>query len=594
MTIRSWPLWLLLAIMVSLPLSAETWYVRQDGGTRYSTRATTGQCDGKADAAYSGSGTNQHCAFKDYRYLWDDQSYNNDAWVIAGGDTVIIRGCASGPNSTAPDCRVGWDAATGPGAGYTWCLGGGGNTTCQNPPIPSGTAAQHTRILGQNYANCGTATTTDRSKLTQIFGGFGIGTPLDLRGAQYVDVECIEITRHSNCIWFGTPAVPSGCAGQTPVADFDSDGVRTDANTHDVLLQDMWIHGHPGRGVKGPIGGVVTALRVDISTNGGAGWDFDDGAATPMGRGALWNFLYSTIEWSGCNQEYPAVDPIPVASCYSQSTGGYGDGVGTPAGTGLSVNIDHSQFLYNTQDGLDLGHVDTGGPYTLNITNSLAYGNSGGTFKWGANETTAVVTNNVAIANCRRMGSPIPGTPSNFNVRLADFCRAQDAIPIDFRQGGTLLFANNTVVTYAPTTFDIACWDASCSNSTLNFFDNIVVGYDNPATYSNGGQVGGPGLFYFQSPIGIINRKNNIYSGIGHGFTCPTGFTGEKCVSPGFVGQPTGNGSAFVESELDNYNFHLASGSAAIGAGITYSSIPTLDYFSVTRLNPPSIGAVEP
>ena len=593
MTNRSGLLWLFLALLVSLPLSAETWYVRQDGGTRYSIRATTGQCDGKGDAPYSGKGVNQHCAFKDYRYLWDDQTYNNDAWVIAGGDTVIIRGCASGPNSTAPDCRVGWDAATGPGAGYTWCLGGG-TTACQNPHIPAGTAAQHTRILGQNYANCGTATTTDRSKLTQIFGGFGVGTPLDLRGAQYVDVECIEITRHSNCIWFGTPAVPSSCPGQNPVADFDSDGVRTDANTHDVLMQDMWIHGHTGRGVKGPIGGVVTCLRCDLAYNGGAGWDFDDGAATPMGPGALWNFLYSTIEWSGCNQEYPAVDPIPVASCYSQSTGGYGDGVGTPAGTGLSANIDHSQFLYNTQDGLDFGHVDTGGPYTLSITNSLAYGNNGGAFKWGPNETTAVFTNNVAIANCRRMGSPIPGTPKDFNVRLGDFCRANDAVPFDFRQGGTTLFANNTIVTYAPTTFDIACWDASCSNSTLNFFDNIVVGYDNPVTYSNGGQVGGPGLFYFQAPIGIVNRKNNLYYGIGHGFACPTGFTGEKCISPGFVGQPTGNGSTFVESELDNYNFHLASESPAISAGLTYSSIPTLDYFSVTRSNPPSIGAVEP
>ncbi len=85
-------LWALSLILVSLPLSGETWYVRHDGGTRYSTRATSGQCDGKADAPYRGKGTNQHCAFSDYRYLWDDQTYNNDAWVIAGGDTVIIRG----------------------------------------------------------------------------------------------------------------------------------------------------------------------------------------------------------------------------------------------------------------------------------------------------------------------------------------------------------------------------------------------------------------------------------------------------------------------------------------------------------------------
>ncbi len=112
--------------------------------------------------------------------------------------------------------------------------------------------------------------------------------------------------------------------------------------------------------------------------------------------------------------------------------------------------------------------------------------------------------------------------------------------------------------------------------------------------YNSGGQVGGPGLFYFQNPIGIFNRSNNIYYGIGHGFTCPTGFTGETCVSPGFVNQPTGNGSTFVPTELDNYNFHLASGSPAGGMGGTYTNLPSLDYFGVTRPNPPSIGAVEP
>jgi hypothetical protein len=576
------------------PGPGTTWYIRPDGGTRYSGNQTQGQCDGQADTAYPGTGTNQHCAFNDFRYMWDDQSFNNDAWVMAGGDTVIIRGCASGPNSTAPTCRIGWDAATGSGAGYTWCLGGG-TTACANPTIPAGTPTQHTRILGQNYASCSTGNTPNKSALTQIIGGFGLWSPLNLMGAQYVDVECLEVTSHASCIWFGSPAIPSSCPGQTPVADYDSDGVRTDVNTRDLLMQDMWIHGHTGRGVKGPIGGTVTCLRCDISTNGAAGWDFDDGNATPMGPNALWNFLYSTIEWSGCNQEYPAVDPIPVASCYSQSTGGYGDGVGTPAGTGLSVNIDHSQFMYNTQDALDLGHVDTGGPYTLSITNSIAYSNNGGTYKIGSNYGTAALLNNVAIADCMRMHYPITGTPNTYNAHLSDFCRANDALPMDFRQGNTALIANNTIISYAPTTFDISCWDPSCSNSTLNMYNNIIIGYDNPALYNAGGQVGGPGLFYYQEPIGNVNRSNNIYYGIRPtAFSCPTGYSAEVCVSPGLVNQPTGNGTTFVPTELDNYNVHLTSGSPAVGVGMTYPNLPALDYFGATRPNPPSIGASEP
>jgi hypothetical protein len=111
-----------------------TWYIRGDGGTRYSTRTTTGQCDGKADVGYSGTGVNQHCAFNDYRFLWDDQSYGNDAWVISGGDTVIIR---NGPY------RVGYDNGTG--SSSTWCFGGGGPYACFSPVLPAGTATQHTR-----------------------------------------------------------------------------------------------------------------------------------------------------------------------------------------------------------------------------------------------------------------------------------------------------------------------------------------------------------------------------------------------------------------------------------------------------------------
>jgi hypothetical protein len=534
---------------------------------------------------------NQHCGFKDYRYLWDDQSYQNNAWVIKGGDTVILR---NGP------WRVGWDAATGTGAGYTWCLGGS-NGGCFNPPIPAGTASQHTRILGENYASCTSGGQTDRTKLTQIFGGYGVGMALNLSGAQFVDVECIEVTRHSQCIWFGSPAYPSACNSSGTLQDYDSDGVHTDVSTHDLLLQDLWIHGHIGRGIKGPIGGVVTAERVDIAYNGGAGWDFDDGNATPMPSGAKWVFNDSTIEWSGCNQEYPITHANPAISCYGQSDGGYGDGVGTPHGTGMSVSINNSQFNYNVQDGLDLGHIDTGGPYTLSITNSYAHGNGGGSFKWGGNFGSSIFTNNVAINDCDRMAYPIAGTPTTFNANLGDFCRAGDAVPFDFRENSTVLFANNTIVGYESTMFDVQCWDApgyggnnnGCGPAVLNFFNNVVVGYDNPATYPLGGQAGGPGLFYMTDPIGTINRSNNIFYGIGHGFTCPTGNANETCVSPKFVGQPTGNGSSFTESELDDYNFTPASGSPLIGAGIKKTGAPTLDYSGATRPNPPSIGAVE-
>jgi hypothetical protein len=366
----------------------------------------------------------------------------------------------------------------------------------------------------------------------------------------------------------------------------------TNTNTHDVLLQDMWIHGFTSRGIIGPIGGTVTATRVDIAYNGAAGWDFDDGNATPNVNGAI-NLSYVTIEWNGCNQAYPGPG---AASCYGQSNGGYGDGIGTPAGTCLTAHVDHSTFRYNTQDGYDMLHNDTGN-CSMSITDSTAYGNNGAQFKWGPNDNPMVFTNNTAIGNCMRLSAPFPGQPSTYNANLADFCRASDGIAFGFRDGSTLLMANNTILSYAPTTFDASCYgtypqtqgQGTCLNSTFTFENNIVVGIDDPNAYSVGDVPGGPGLFYYGSPIGHVIRSNNIYYGIGHNFSCQTGFPNEKCADPLFVSQPVFTG----ESSLDNYNFKPTSGSPAVGAGMFLPSI-TLDYSGVSRPNPPSIGALEP
>ncbi len=554
-----------------------TWYVRSDGGTRYSANAPKGQCDGQADASYAstgGTGVNQHCAFGDYRYLWDDQSYGNNAWVISGGDTVILRG---GP------WRVGYDQ--GKNDHDVWCRGNSNAPYgCVNPPIPAGTAAQHTRILGENYANCGSSTTTNRSMLTQIFGGHGVWNALNLNGAQYVDVECIELTRHSQCTIFGLPSKPAPCHKSYPVDDYDTNGISTDVNTHDVLMQDMWIHGHPSRGIIGPIGGTVTCLRCDIAFNGGAGWDFDDGKSTASVDG-VWNFNYSTIEWNGCNQEYPMVDPIPVVSCYGQSDGGYGDGVGTPTGSGMSANVDHSTFRYNTQDGLDMLHVGTG-QHTLTITNSTSYGTNGAAIKLGSNMQSTVITNHLILANCHRLADPMPGAPNDYNAHLHDFCRASDAVPFNFRQGGNTLIANNTFVTYAPTTFDIGCGDASCSNSTLTFKNNIVLAYKNSQVSDYGGS-NGPGLFYYSGQIGHMIRSNNIYFGVGHNACPPAAGTG-VCTDPLLVNEPIWTG----ESSLDNFDFNITAGSPAKGAGTPIPDL-LLDYTGTAWGSTPSIGAYQ-
>ena len=599
------PFLFILALLTFCQTSfATTWYVRADGGTRYSaSRVANGlsaQCNGKYDAPYSGDGgNNENCAFNDYRSLYDDQAtYGVLQWVIAGGDTVII--------DSTKQWRVGWDGDTSRTSG--WCSGSSsGPYGCFNPTIPAGTAAQPTRILGRNYASCNAGNAPDRTKMTQLFGGHGIYAVLNLDGAQNVQIECLELTRHSSCAVHGSPIFPSDC--HTPTADgglqdYDSDGIITNQQTANILLQDIWDHGHTDRGIIGPIGGLVTANRVDIDTNGEAGWDFDDGSSTPSLNATL-KMTYSTIEWSGCNQEYPAVHAIPVASCYDQNSGGYGDGIGSPAGTGLNVLMDHDIFRYNTQDGEDFGHVDTGN-FTLSITNSASYGNMGGQFKWGPAFSNVTVENNIALANCFRMQAPMTGVPSTYNQHLSTFCRAGDGISFEAFNGNTTTFANNTVVTYSPTTVDFQCATQNgvqnCSGTTFNFTNNIFRGYDNPTTYSYGGQGGGPGLYcgaYCNSstaPIGTLNRLSNSYYGFRGScqanqlsYASKGTATGESCTAPGFQNELP---SFTTEAALDNYSFTLSSGSPLGSAGVPVNGLTT-DFDSNAWKTSPSVGALQ-
>ncbi len=243
------------------PLFGATWYVRPDGGTRYSTNKTQGQCDGKADAPYPGSGVNKHCAFNDVRMLYTDGMYADGksfpawGWVIAGGDTAIIRGSIG----TGVSYRIGLNnTKTYDG----WGLAGDAANSGMPAP-PSGTPTQHTRILGENYASCHSA-----SAKTQLHGGSGAFAVMSLAGASYVDVACLDITDFSAC---GKASQRVGCDSQ----DFAQVGiVLSNTSTHDTLT-DLHIHGLAGSGLYGPTGDGVVMDYIDILGNASSGWNAD-------------------------------------------------------------------------------------------------------------------------------------------------------------------------------------------------------------------------------------------------------------------------------------------------------------------------------
>ena len=76
---------LILFLLFTTSSYAATYYIRPGGGDRT-------QCTGLTDADYPGSGTNQACAWSQFRYSFTTGEYNNFAWAISGGDTIIVRG----------------------------------------------------------------------------------------------------------------------------------------------------------------------------------------------------------------------------------------------------------------------------------------------------------------------------------------------------------------------------------------------------------------------------------------------------------------------------------------------------------------------
>ncbi len=590
------------------PVSYTTWYIRPDGGTRYDANVPSGQCNGKYDAPYPGSGVDQNCAFNDFRYLWDDGTRGNWGWVIAGGDTVVIEGCAASPNQMNPDaphCRIGWDNNQGNSPTNMWCDYApgnyGANFGCYNPPIPAGTASQPTRILGACAVTgtCNSGNTTIRSNLMQLFGGFGDQVVLNLSGTQNVDVEGLEITSHNGkCVQFGIPAYPKSCSNSIPGADdYANNGILTDDHTSNILLQDVYIHGLTASGLTGPIGGPITMRRVFVGFNGFAGWNFDDGNDTPDAAGSSISASYVTMEGNGCDEQYPIVNTkFPAMACYDDVSNGFGDSWSGQDTKLASFTCDHCQQLYNTKDGFI-------GPHTrianLKITNSRSVGNMGEQWKWttGANSTT-VFENNLTVGNCTRMSQQLPGAVQSFNAAtglpgsyLSDFCRAAgDAFSLSTDANSSILIAGNTVVGYNATVFDLHCNTAgNCGTSPYVFEDNIILGYTTSTNYyPYSGE--SPGLYYYSDSSNVAQGSYNIEYGIRNGDKCGSG--GTLCTDPLLVNEPA-QGAWPPENIFDNFDFHPSVGSPVIDAGIPLSGL-TADYYGVTRPAQPTIGAVEP
>jgi hypothetical protein len=335
-----------------------------------------------------------------------------------------------------------------------------------------------------------------------------------------------------------------------------------------------------------------------VGFNGFAGWNFDDGNDTADGPNSSINANYVIMEGNGCNEEYPIVDAFPAKSCYDLNSDGFGDSWSGQDTILSSFTCNHCIQIYNTKDGFIGPHTDI---TTLLIENSESIGNMGQQWKWdnSTNATTKFI-NNLTIGNCDRMTQLIPGAPQNYNSitgtpgsYLSLYCRASgDIFSFSSQANSSVLIANNTVIGYSATVFDMNCGPAggsagTCGSTPFVFENNVFLGYTNP-NYAPTNQEA-PGLYYFSDPSDVVTGRNNVEYGIRNGDICGT--NNIICLDPQLVNEPAQTWVS--EFEMDNFNFHPASPSPAVGAAMSISGITT-DYYGTTRPIPPSIGAVEP
>ena len=374
------------------------YYIRPKGGT-------PSQCTGLVDADYPGSGSGEACALKHPFYLLRPGSTKP---LLKGGDTVVIgRGSypmgVGAPGASASVCATtnAWD--------------------CYMPPVPSGTAAAPTRILGQGYnGGC--------KQPPQLYGVQRTRQIFDLTGSSHVRVECLELTDHDQCVVHHKGSI--ACKrDKYPYGDWADSGILA-ADSADVTLRNLNIHGFAHTGIAAGRLADWTLERVRIAGNGWVGWDGD--TSEPAGSSNKGRIIFRevTIEYNGCGETYPGGKPV---GCWGQTAGGYGDGMGTAA-TGGDWLFEDCRFLHNTSDGLDLLYHSLGG--TITIRRTLAEGNAGNPIKVCGNAT---IENSVLVGNC----DYFKGKPFTHHV---DHCRARgNTLELTMVTGSKATLVNSTL-----------------------------------------------------------------------------------------------------------------------------------------------------
>ena len=293
----------------------------------------------------------------------------------------------------------------GYGAPETEACDAAGAFDCTMPPIPSGAGpATRTRILGAGWE-------TGCADPPELWGAERPWFILNLTDASHVELGCLEMTDHSDCVEFHL----HGLGGSALTCERDSCAVRPlgiggrlcrgCCGRLSARSEYPWpgFNGHSRRAVDGLVG---SRMCASPATAGSAGMVTLTGM---MAMGARWHFAAG--RWSGT----AAVRPIPAGSppAVGRRPPGVTAMASAPARPAAIGSSRIPRFLHNTSDGLDLLYVRRPGSQ-IELRRVHAEGNAGNQIKTNGPVT---VENSVIVGNC----GYFDGQPFTYNV---DSCRA--------------------------------------------------------------------------------------------------------------------------------------------------------------------------
>jgi hypothetical protein len=484
----------LAAAIYSTPIFAApaTYYVRTGG-------ASPAYCNGTADVDYS-IAVAPNCAWASPLYALPPNLDANDVGrkpLMNGGDTLYIR--AGQYQMGLPFNGGSWGSCKPAANGQGWPY------DCHMQPVPSGTAAQHTRIIGAG------------SKLTQLWGSGGAAFVLNLTGSSYVDVSGLEITDHSNCIQ-KQPDTALTCQDNglwAAVGISDTAGGTDTPQSSFVTLNDINIHGMAKYGVWAGDINNWTVSNVQIIGNGWGGWSLDTGPSYSRGINAFSNM---EIGWNGCTENYPTT---AIWGCWGQSTGGYGDGFGSSSASDQGTwTFSQINVHNNTQDGLDFLHASP--LASVSFDHVTAKNNAGNQLKANG---TASITYSVVVGDCGSFAGvgDMVGNNSNSGNSSGDICRAQgDPVQMGQTPGLTTLLDHDTIISQGNTLVTVPSTGYGDKTSVLKLTNNILIG--SPRWIQNDGSI--PAIWWWVdssgNPVSSPLMSGNVFFDINYG-TCPSG-----------------------------------------------------------------------